>query len=745
MERWNLGRVQGVRWLATISTILLCVSCSPSSEEAGNVVSHANLATGIEDEFAEICRAVRASEDPYYGRGQLVILESELAQDDLPIYERIRLQRELAEHRLRLGEPRAALALLNETLEFAASNGATHRTQIDLLARIGVAALRLGEVENCVDAEGSARCILPITEAGRHSDREGSELAMRAFKGVLAGVPNYPHVPWLLNIAAMTLGEFPDSVPPEYRARRELMTSPDAIGRFPNVAPRYGLQGADVAGGAVIDDFDGDGRLDLVTSSAEPCAPLRLLLQITPGRFTDATMGSGLEHQLGALNVIHADYVNDGDLDLFALRGGWMGEVGKIRNSLLRNDGVATTGAPTVQFVDITAASGLADPALPTQTAAWADIDLDGDLDLYIGNEGAAPPEGWASQLFLNDGDGTFSDISTEAGVENLRYAKSVTWGDYDDDGDPDLYVSNFGPNRLYRNDLSPEHGPRFVDVAPELGVSEPSGQSFGSWFFDYDNDSHLDLFVASYEAGPAVIERYFLKGRSAPNFAPRLYRGLPGGRFEEVGRELGFDLPAAPMGHNFGDLDNDGWLDLYLGTGWPQYEALMPNLMYRNDRGQRFVDVTYSGGFGHLQKGHGVAFADLDDDGDQEVFEQMGGAFPGDGYHDALYENPGSEGGWIKLYLEGTSSNRRALGARVRATVVTPNGRREIHRHVGPGGSFGSSPLHLHIGLGDAEQIESLTVRWPSATAEEQIVQGLAIGRSYRLVEGADPVDLSE
>jgi hypothetical protein len=218
---------------------------------------------------------------------------------------------------------------------------------------------------------------------------------------------------------------------------------------------------------------------------------------------------------------------------------------------------------------------------------------------------------------------------------------------------------------------------------------------------------------------------------------APLVYRN-DGGTFEEVGRELGLTAPAMTMGASFGDLDNDGFLDFYLGTGQPPFEALSPNLMVRNDGGRRFQDVTFSGGFGHLQKGHAVVFADLDEDGDQDVFEQMGGAFPGDAYFSALYRNPGHGNGWVKLRLAGERSNRSAIGSRVVLELETPAGRRRVHRTVGATGSFGSAPLRLEIGLGDATAIRRLEVFWP-ASGRRQSFSGVEIGRSYELREGAD------
>jgi hypothetical protein len=189
-------------------------------------------------------------------------------------------------------------------------------------------------------------------------------------------------------------------------------------------------------------------------------------------------------------------------------------------------------------------------------------------------------------------------------------------------------------------------------------------------------------------------------------------------------------------MGLNFGDLDNDGWLDFYAGTGAPDLGLLVPNRMFRNDGGRAFQDVTSAGNFGHLQKGHGVAFGDLDNDGDQDVFEEMGGAYLADKAHSALYENPGNAHAWLGLELEGVRSNRRAIGARVKVVAATAAGPRLIYRTVGSGGSFGGSPLRLEIGLGDARGVDAVEVFWP-ATGETQRVAGLEPRRRYRIREG--------
>ena len=188
-----------------------------------------------------------------------------------------------------------------------------------------------------------------------------------------------------------------------------------------------------------------------------------------------------------------------------------------------------------------------------------------------------------------------------------------------------------------------------FTEVSKRAGVNEPL-YSFPTWFFDYDNDGYLDIFAGGYRGINVGDVAADYLGRAHDAERPRLYRNLGNGTFTDVTKATGLYRMLLAMGSNFGDLDNDGWLDFYLGTGEPDLAALMPNRMFRNDAGKRFQDVTTSGGFGHLQKGHGVAFADLDHDGDQDIYQVVGGAVEGDTYRNVLFENPGHGNSWVKL-----------------------------------------------------------------------------------------------
>jgi ASPIC and UnbV/FG-GAP-like repeat len=194
------------------------------------------------------------------------------------------------------------------------------------------------------------------------------------------------------------------------------------------------------------------------------------------------------------------------------------------------------------------------------------------------------------------------------------------------------------------------------------------------------------------------------------------------------------------------GDIDNDGFLDVYLGTGAPSFGSLIPNILLRNDTGRRFDDVTEATGTGHLQKGHGVAFADLDGDGDEDIVLNAGGAVPGDRYDDAVFENPGTPGRhWVDLRLIGARSNRAAIGAKIRVTLgPEPAGRgaatRLRYREVSSGGSFGSNSYIQHIGLGTASGIESIEIVWP-ASRTRQLFRNPPVDTLLEIREGETPV----
>jgi tetratricopeptide (TPR) repeat protein len=565
---------------------------------------------------------------------------------------------------------------------------------------LGIAYLHKAEMASGVYQSPGDFCLLPMPPNRAYAKTADSEKAVEHFLRYLKERPDELEVKWLLNLAYMAIGGYPDKVPREHLIAPNAFAPTDDVGRFHDVASLAGLKSVASAGGAIVDDFDNDGHLDVVTSSMDSCVPMSFFHNNADGTFTERGAKSGLSGQLGGLNLSQADYNNDGCMDILVMRGGWQLPQ---RRSLLRNNCDGT-------FTDVTTQSGLAVPATSSQNAVWTDIDNDGFVDLFVGNEDTV------SQLFLNKRDGTFENISHAAGVDRVMFTKGVAAGDYDDDGYPDIYVSNLnGRNFLYRNNRNLT----FTEVAESAGVPGP-GRGFATWFFDYDNDGRKDIFATSYFISLEESARTYL---GLPHNATtlKLYRNLGNGKFQDVTTQVGLDKVFMPMAANFGDIDNDGFLDMYLGTGSPSYGSLVPNVLLHNRGGQSFTDVTASSGTGELHKGHGIAFADLDDDGDEEILEELGGSTPGDAHALRLFENPGHGNDWISLRLVGVKTNRGAVGVRIKVTVENEGqGRRVIYRTVSSGGSFGASPLRQHIGLGKAARILDLEIRWPTSATEQ-------------------------
>lgn len=683
---------------------------SAGTDVSSSLDSHARMVQTL----AEIKQRI-PDENLYLGNSELMQLQRQYSAQPIQAYaDRGAVMFEIGTRNVFLGNTAAGIAEQEQAYELLTHSPVPRSVYDRLFFSLGVSHMRQAENQNCIDGHTSGSCIFPIRDDGVHTRQQDATRAIAYFSEVLETQPGHLPSCWLLNIAYMAIGKYPDQVPPDYLIPPRAFESEQEFPRFTDRAANLGLNTFGLAGGSVVDDFDDDGFLDIIVSSWSPADQLRYFHNEGDGSFSDQTDASGLTGIFGGLNLVHADYDNDGDLDLLVLRGGWLGQQGMHPNSLLRNDGSG-------HFFDVTFDSGLGEQHFPTQTASWGDYDNDGDLDLYVGNEQHS------NQLFQNQGDGTFLDVAEAAGVDDPGFSKGVIWGDYDNDRWPDLYVSNMdGENRLYHN----QGNGSFAEVASELGVTGPKS-SFPVWFWDYNNDGALDLFVASFSQSVSPVAASYM-GLPHNSEMDCLYQGDGKGGFAEVAEAANLKRVTQPMGSNFGDLDNDGFLDFYLGTGFPDFEALVPNLMFRNVEGKRFADITTAGGFGHLQKGHGVSFADLDNDGDQDVFHELGGWFAGDAYGNVLFENPGFGNDWIAIKLVGTDSNTAAIGARIRVDV----GGRSIYRTVNSGGSFGCNPLRQQIGLGKADTISRLEIYWPTSD-QTQVFEGLQPNQFIEVTEG--------
>ncbi len=507
-----------------------------------------------------------------------------------------------------------------------------------------------------------------------------------------------------------------------------------------------------MGGGVLVLDYDRDGWPDIYFTNAPTVdmslkgekAAGALYRNNHDGTFSDVTAKAGVATPCFAMGGAVGDINNDGWPDMYiTCLGG---------NVLYRNNGDGT-------FTDITAKAGVADGRWSTG-AAFADYDGDGFADLLVSNYvdfklndlpgfGSSPTcryrgidvqcgprglRGAGDSLFHNNGDGTFTNVSKKTGLDDPAgyYGLGVIWSDFDNTGRPDAYVADDStPNYLYRNDGNG----KFSEISLESGTAvsgDGSEQgSMGVAVADYNHTGRFSIYITNF----------------ADEFNT-LYRNDGKGSFTDVSYDAGVALASLPFvkwGTTFTDIDNDGWADLLSVNGhvYPQVDSLPSGARYRepsnlllNQRNGTFCDAGTEAGepVSQPRVGRGLAAADFDNDGNVDfVIENLDGA-------PTLLHNPGLPGKhWITLELEGTKSNRLALGARV---TLTAGGITQTDE-VRSGGSYLSqNDLRLHFGLGSAAKIDSAEVRWPSGRVDQ--LAGLKIDSFAGVREGAGVVPLA-
>lgn len=641
---------------------------------------------------------------------------------------------------LQLGRESEAVSILQ-----ALYIGATHPATAQLILKaLGIAYMRIGERSNCIAGHAGASCVFPIKGAGIHSHPAGSQKAIEIFQRVLQTDTGDLESRWLLNIAYMTLGTYPAKVPKAWLIPGldiDTLSPALRIQPFEDQAPQTGLDINNMAGGSLVEDMDNDGNLDIVNSGWDLTDSMHYMHSNGDGTFTDQSFASGLQEITGGLNILQTDYNNDGLKDIFVMRGAWKGIHGQEPFSLLKNNGDGT-------FTDVTRSSGLWS-LQPTQTATWADFNNDGWLDVFVGAESTTQGV-FPCRLYLNNRDGTFTETAVKAGCDVKDFVKGVVSADYNNDGWPDIFISCLtGEKILLRNDGLKDGTVHFTNTSAVAGLQDNKEHTFATWFFDYDNDGWEDIVIcnsefqkslAVYAAAEALHRRTGREGEIL------LYRNNHDGTFTNVTDATGLNHTVFAMGANFGDIDNDGYLDMYFGTGNPLYQSLVPNKLFRNQEGRKFIDVTSSGRVGNLQKGHGVSFADLDNDGDVDIYLDMGGSYIGDAYPNILYVNPGQlPNHWIDIKVEGVRCNRAAIGARIKLSITEDNGKhREVYKDVNSGGSFGANPLSQHIGIGKATRIDSLQITWPGSKhqpGETQLLTGIGADQFIAIRQGSQEI----
>lgn len=430
-------------------------------------------------------------------------------------------------------------------------------------------------------------------------------------------------------------------------------------------------------------DIDNDGDDDLLLGGHV------LFVNQGNGTFANQTKSAGITGP--ASGGVFGDYDNDGWLDFYAISSG----TGDNADKLWRNRGNGT-------FEDVTIAAGNVLDDVSSEGAAWGDFNNDGFLDLYIANyekPGDELGQGTPDRFWESQGDGTFKEASAAVGMTppfgKDLCGRGVNWGDYDNDGDIDIYVSNY---RLQENLLWENLGNnRTMDAALLKGVAGFEkdgwwGHTIGSEWGDYDNDGDLDLITANL-AHPRYID---FSNKTC------LYEnsGAPGYTFKERRTEAGIKYDETHSDPAWGDVDNDGYLDLYITC---IYEN-MRSYLYRNKGDGTFEDITYLSGT-RTFNGWGCAFSDYDRDGDLDLLVASGSGVK-------LLRNDSAENHWIQVKVVGTSSNKSGIGARIE---ITQNHHRQIREIQGGKGTTSQHTLVAHFGLGDSESPIRISIRFPS------------------------------
>ncbi|HKX61285.1 MAG TPA: VCBS repeat-containing protein, partial [Verrucomicrobiae bacterium] len=525
--------------------MLLALLLTPATPQ---LVSAAEMPEGTRRMNARLqqWQATFGDKNPYKNVGLIRTLEERLKVTTAP-NDRLVMQMTLISEYLNVGDPEKSLAIVTN-LQKELNNSRTavapkDRRNIRLLE--GLSYLRLGEQENCIGHHNPDSCLIPIRSGGQHARRRGAENAEAVFGELANQRPNELGIRWLLNVAAMTLGRYPDGVPARHRIPESIFKSEAAIPRFAEIGTRLDLDISGLAGGTLAEDFDGDGRIDILLTDWDPMAQCHLYRNLGDGHFEDVTEKALLTGVTGGLNVIQTDYNNDGWLDFYVVRGAWMGELGLLPNSLVKNNGDGT-------FVDVTEEAGLL-AFHPALSAAWFDANNDGWLDLFVGCETLNSGTPHACLFYVNNGNGTFTELAAAAGIDVRSFVRGVTAGDFDNDGWPDLYLSCLGQtNMLFRNlglaGTNSAARVRFSDAAAVAGVGQPI-ISFPTWFWDYDNDGWLDIWVSGYGADARAFfdqnighftlgEIVAMKlGQPSKAETPRLYRNNHDGTFADVTR----------------------------------------------------------------------------------------------------------------------------------------------------------------------------------------------------------------
>jgi hypothetical protein len=579
--------------------------------------------------------------------------------------------------------------------------------------------------DHMMDMDHAQYCALPIRKF--HQEPKYARAAAKTFLHLIEKYDKGNRLyQWLLNYACMTSNDFPAGVPPEYRVSPQFISTFYGAGKeqtarefanikFDELAGHMGINTHNTGRGVAVEDFDHDGYLDIVTGGSFD--NLRYFHNKAGKGFEDWTERAGFAGFRQPFFITVADIDNDGFADLLVTRMFHDGV------TLFRNKGDGT-------FEDVTAGWGLPvkrdDNALSSSwTAAWGDVNNDGKIDLFISRMGMEIPFAggllsrprFYSALYINEG-GKFVERTAEYGLADVvrdKYFIGAAFGDYDNDGFPDLFLSSPIVNESVL--LKNGGGTRF-------GISSDYNHIDGGFvaaFLDVNHDGRLDIFQGGFSDARSSIEMTMF-GANPDDYHTGKSAVLiqqPDGKF--VPAKGFFDMQGGTMGASFGDIDNDGCYDFYLGTGSPEGWFIFPKLMYKgiadgNGCALRTANISSTNNFATVQKGHGIVFFDFNDDGLQDIYSSLGGMWPADRWPNQFFVNQSDvKNQFVKIRLRGRRTNSLGIGARIKVTAHNATGAKFVRQVlVDQKTAFGSGPYLMHIGLGKAIAVDEAEVYWP-------------------------------
>jgi enediyne biosynthesis protein E4 len=469
-----------------------------------------------------------------------------------------------------------------------------------------------------------------------------------------------------------------------------ICASPVVAKEFVDVSVAAGVADEGLGKGIAFADVNNDGFVDMYVSNKGGAN--KLYINRGNGTFEDFTAkaGAGIDHPGFTMGSVFGDYDNDGCIDLYLATGG---QYEIEANRLLKGNCDGT-------FTDVTAKAGVGLKAF-TYSASFVDYDNDGHLDLYCANYGV----GAKNILFRNNGDGTFSDVTDRAGVGDRSWSWMAVWSDINNDGRPDLYVVNGRypagePNRLYLNNGDGT----FTEAAKKAGIDDPNW-GLGATFADVNNNGLPDLFVSNYVG---------------PN---NLYLNNGNGTFTKATERIKGAHEGWGKGPTFGDVNHDGFLDLYEG------DCKQANQLYMNDGKGNLVDVADKQPVLKCEtvRTKGTAFADIDNDGDLDLYVVNWGA------PNKLFKNNQNDKNWLKVKLAGTVSNRDAFGAKVKVFEAGKEKQLAMRELRSASGFCAQEPQVLHFGLSAGKTYDVLAV-FPSGI--EARMNGVKTGQTLEIIE---------